>query len=153
MEFGLVELNEVGYGWGRWPTATSPRKRRASQTECLYSFDLLNWWMNLWMNQLKQINKEMRLKSSLWMNEWNGTKAISICEVDGMKWNQWSKWEQRSVMEWMNGWAPRPRGRSKQIKIKLNFILICGGAVPFHLFFNCFPFPFQTNKKEIPFQY
>jgi hypothetical protein len=29
-------------------------------------------------------------------------------------------------------------------------ILLC--VVPFHLFFNCFPFPFQTNKKEIPFQ-
>ena len=140
MKLKKINGNGVGWGWavlgwvrgGCKPQATSPKKRRAQPTECLYSFDLLNWWMNLWMNQLKQINKEMRLKSSLWMNEWNGTKAISICEVDGMKWNQWSKWEQRSVMEWMNGWAPRPRGRSKQIKIKLNFILICGGAVPFH---------------------
>ena len=26
---GGVKLNWVGYGWGRWPTATSPRKRRA----------------------------------------------------------------------------------------------------------------------------
>ena len=27
-----------------------------------------------------------------------------------------------------------------------------GRVFPFHLFFNCFSFPFQTNKKEISFQ-
>ena len=134
----LAEINGNGVGWGwavlGWviggckPQATSPKKRRAQPTECLFSFSFpfVNEFGEIkWMKQIEKRNKEMKLKKRERAKCWNGMEWIYLRSLMAKQINerQWNGINQRRTKG-----ANRPRQANNSTILLLCWLALWGQA-------------------------